>query len=50
MTDWNDLCERGRTATSSGKPCRVGVRMYGDSCARHAGIAHHEVLPVYEKE
>ena len=28
----------GRTATSSGRPCRVGVRMYGDACPRHAAI------------
>jgi hypothetical protein len=28
----------GRRATSSGRPCRVRVPMYGDSCARHAAI------------
>ena len=28
----------GRTATSSGKPCRVMVPMWGDACARHAEI------------
>ena len=28
----------GRTTTSSGKPCRIGVPMYGDACPRHAAI------------
>ena len=28
----------GRTATSSGKPCRVRVALFGDACPRHAAI------------
>ena len=28
----------GCTATSSGRPCRVRVPMYGDACPRHAAI------------
>jgi hypothetical protein len=28
----------GRRTTSSGRPCRVGVPIYGDACPRHAGI------------
>jgi hypothetical protein len=36
----------GRTATASGRSCRVGVRMYGDPCARHAGIESERNQPV----
>ena len=28
----------GRTTTSSGKPYRLRVPMWGDACARHAAI------------
>ena len=28
----------GCRATATGRPCRVGVRVWGDTCARHAEI------------
>ena len=28
----------GRTATASGRPCKIGVRMFGDACPRHAAV------------
>ena len=37
----------GRRATSSGRPCRVTVALFGDACPRHAEIESE--LPVYEK-
>jgi hypothetical protein len=38
----------GRRATSSGKPCKVRVPMWGDACPTHAHI-DAETLAVYEK-
>ncbi len=36
----------GRTATSSGKPCKVRVPMWGDACARHALMESERSQPV----
>ena len=36
----------GRRATSSGKPCRLRVPMYGDACPRHAAIESERSQPV----
>jgi hypothetical protein len=36
----------GCTATSSGRPCRVRVPMYGDACPRHAPIDSERSQPV----
>jgi hypothetical protein len=36
----------GRTATSSGRPCRVRVPMWGDPCPRHAAIDSERSQPV----
>lgn len=31
----------GRTATASGRPCRVRVPSWGDACAHHAHVGAH---------
>ena len=36
----------GYCATSSGKPCRVTVPMWGDACPRHASIESERSQPV----
>ena len=36
----------GRIASSSGKPCKTGVRMWGDACPRHAHIDAERIQPV----
>ena len=35
-----------RPASSSGKPCKVGVRMWGDACPRHAHLDAERIQPV----